>query len=103
MGLVPTSASRTSCRVVGTASALDLLLTGRLVGAEEALALGLVSRVEEDVVAAAVETAGMLVVMPPWALATTKSNVYRAMESTWWAKAEEEDGAGRGPARLGVP
>jgi enoyl-CoA hydratase/carnithine racemase len=34
--------------VVGDAAARDLLLTGRLVGAEEALSLGLVSRVIDD-------------------------------------------------------
>jgi len=81
MGLVPDfGVSYFLPRVVGTASALDLLLTGRLVGAEEALALGLVSRVEKDVVAAALETAGVLAAMPPWAVATTKANVYRSME-----------------------
>jgi enoyl-CoA hydratase/carnithine racemase len=34
--------------VVGLAAARDLLLTGRLVGADEALRLGLVSRVVDD-------------------------------------------------------
>jgi enoyl-CoA hydratase/carnithine racemase len=81
MGLVPDfGVSYFLPRVLGTACALDLLLTGRFVGAEEALALGLVSRVEEDVVAAALETALALAAMPPFALAMTKANVYRAME-----------------------
>lgn len=81
MGLVPDfGVSYFLPRAVGTAAALDVLLTGRLVGAEEALDLGLVSRVEPDVVAAAIETATTLAAMPPFALATTKANVYRAME-----------------------
>ena len=43
-------------RVVGAGRAADLMLTGRDVDAEEAERTGLVSRVADDVVAAAVET-----------------------------------------------
>jgi enoyl-CoA hydratase/carnithine racemase len=50
MGLVPDfGVSYFLPRILGTANAIDLLLSGRLVGAEEALALGLVSRIEKDV------------------------------------------------------
>ena len=81
MGLVPDfGVSYFLPRFVGTATALDILFSGRLVGAEEALALGLVSRIEQDVLAAALESAAVLAAMPPFALATTKANVYRAME-----------------------
>jgi enoyl-CoA hydratase/carnithine racemase len=60
LGLHPGMATSWSLpNVAGFAVARDLLLTGRLVGGEEALALGLVSRVlpTEDVLAAAVEAA----------------------------------------------
>ena len=81
MGLVPDfGVSYFLPRILGTANAIDLLLSGRLVGAEEALALGLVSRIEKDVVAAALETAAVFASMPPWAVKTTKANVYRSME-----------------------
>jgi enoyl-CoA hydratase/carnithine racemase len=81
MGLVPDfGVSYFLPRIMGTAAALDLLLSGRLVGADEALGLGLVSRIEEDVVTAAVEAARVFASMPPWAVKTTKANVYRSME-----------------------
>ncbi|MFQ5516668.1 MAG: enoyl-CoA hydratase/isomerase family protein [Acidimicrobiia bacterium] len=81
MGLVPDyGVSYFLPRVVGTATALDMLLTGRLVGAEEALKLGIVSRIEGDVVSAAVELATQIAVNPVHATATTRSNVYRSLE-----------------------
>ena len=49
LGMHPGMAATWSLpEVVGPAAARDLLLTGRLVGAEEALRLGLVSRVVDD-------------------------------------------------------
>lgn len=81
MGLVPDyGVSYFLPRVVGTATALDILLTGRLVDADEALGVGLVSRVCGDVVAEAVETAAALAANPPHATALTKANVYRSLE-----------------------
>ena len=44
-------------RIVGPAHAAELLLTGRSVSADEALALGLVTSVTDDVVATAMEWA----------------------------------------------
>lgn len=44
-------------RAVPRKAAMDMLLTGRMVGAEEALRIGLVSRIEEDARAAALEVA----------------------------------------------
>lgn len=81
MGLVPDFG--VSCllpRVVGSAAALDMLLSSRVVEAGEALSLGLVSRVCDDVLAAALKTAETFAAMPPRAAAITKEMVYRAPE-----------------------
>jgi cyclohexa-1,5-dienecarbonyl-CoA hydratase len=45
LGVFPPAATALLPRVIGTQHALDLILTGRLVRADEALALGLVTRV----------------------------------------------------------
>ena len=81
MGLVPDyGVTYFLPRLIGTERALDLLLTGRLIGAEEALAYGLVSRVCDDVVAEAVTFATTLAEAPPAAAAMTRRNVYRSLE-----------------------
>lgn len=81
MGLAPDyGVSYFLPRVVGTGLALDILLLGRLVEAEEALRVGLVSRVCDDVVGEAVAVATKLAANPARATAMTKRNVYRAME-----------------------
>ncbi len=92
MGLVPDfGVSYFLPRLIGTAPALDVLLTGRLVDAEEALALRLVSRVEPDVVGAALDAAATMAASAPFALATTKANVYRAMELDLVAEVLEQE------------
>ncbi len=70
-------------RLVGHAHALDLLLSGRVLLAEEAAAIGLVNRVVEP--AALVETAlgyarDLAVSCSPAAMATIKRQVYRHYE-----------------------
>ncbi len=81
MGLVPDyGVSYFLPRVVGTATALDVLLTGRLVDAEEARQLGIVSGVSDDVVGDALDLAAVVAGQPPRAVAMTRRNVYRAME-----------------------
>ena len=92
MGLVPDyGVSYFLPRVVGTAAALEILLTGRLVDADEARALGLVSRVVDDVVGAAVETAAAIAANPPGATQMTRANVYRALELTLEAEVLEQE------------
>jgi len=67
-------------RLVGTARALDVLLSGRVFLAEEALEMGLVNRVlqPEEVVAAATAYARDLAAnCPPGSMAVIKRQVYR--------------------------
>lgn len=81
MGIVPDyGVSYFLPRVVGTAHALDILYSGRLVEADEALRLGLVSRITDRPREEAVEMATLLAGLPSHAVESTRSNVYRAME-----------------------
>jgi enoyl-CoA hydratase len=76
-------------RQIGTTNANDLLLTGRVVGADEALRLGLVSRVADDVVALAVETAEAMGRLSPYGLAMTKDVIWANQEISSLAAAIE--------------
>lgn len=69
-------------RIVGVSRALDLLFSARTFDAEEALRLGVVSRVAEtDVVAEAVEYAQMLATSSsPASMASMKRQVWRDLE-----------------------
>ncbi|HYC31487.1 MAG TPA: enoyl-CoA hydratase-related protein [Gemmatimonadales bacterium] len=73
-GFVPAMVATILRRLAGEKAALDLLLTGRTVNAEEALALGLVSRVVPDgeLDAALARLAESLTAASPSALAFTK-------------------------------
>jgi enoyl-CoA hydratase len=57
-------------RIIGHGRAMDLVLTGRTIGAEEALAIGLVNRVVDDgrALDAALELADQLVALPQAAM-----------------------------------
>ena len=64
-------------RRVGRSAALDLCLTGRMIGAEEALRMGLASRqVEGDVVEAALAIAEEMAGLGPVALAYAKRAIH---------------------------
>ena len=69
-------------RAIGKARAMELVLTGRTMGAREAEAHGLVTRVvsDEEVVPAALELAGTIASMPPLAVIAAKEAVNRAEE-----------------------
>ena len=65
-------------RTIGHGRALDLILTGRAVGAAEALAMGLVDRVVDDgrALAAALELAAMIASFPQTALRGDRRSAY---------------------------
>ena len=64
--------------LVGRGRAMDLCLTMRAVGAEEALAMGLVDRVVEDAEAGALELAAELAALDPAAAARVKRVAWSA-------------------------
>jgi enoyl-CoA hydratase len=74
-------------RIVGHGRALDLILTGRAVGAAEALAMGLVNRVVPDgeAGAATVELARELAALPQTALRNDRQSVIEQ-----WGLTEDE-------------
>jgi len=81
-------------RLVGQANALDLLLSGRVVQGEEALAMGLVNRLiaPEALVDEAVAYAQNLAeVASPASMATIKRQVQRHMDATFGEAVAESD------------
>ena len=85
-GLVPDMGiTQTLPRLVGLDVAKDLVFTGRFVDADEALRIGLVTRVADDPRAAALELARSIAERSPDAIRRAKSLLNRAA----WAHAEE--------------
>jgi enoyl-CoA hydratase len=70
-------------RAIGKARAMEMILTGESIGAVEAHALGLVTRVvpAEATVDAALELAGRIATMPPIAVRAAKAAVLAADEA----------------------
>jgi enoyl-CoA hydratase len=77
-------------RLIGQGRALDLILTGRHVGAEEALQLGLVNRVAGDPLEAAKDLAAQMLKNGPVALGLAKEAVVRGLEVTLYQGLEVE-------------
>ena len=76
-------------RQIGATHANDLLLTGRVIGADEALRLGLVSRIADDVVDLALQTAAGMSRFSPYGLAMTKDVLWANLEISSMAAAIE--------------
>ena len=69
-------------RAIGTAKAMELILTGRNLGAAEAEAAGLVTKVvaPDETLPAALELASRIAAMPPVAVRAAKQAILRAAE-----------------------
>jgi enoyl-CoA hydratase len=72
-------------QLVGRESAADLLFTGRVVDAEEALRLRLVSRVvpHEELMPVALDVASTIAANPPLAVQRIKQGLRRALDPDW--------------------
>ncbi|HET6950512.1 MAG TPA: enoyl-CoA hydratase-related protein [Acidimicrobiales bacterium] len=72
-------------QLVGREAAAELLFTGRVVDAAEALRLGLVSRVvpHDDLLPAALALAGEIAANPPLAVQRLKAGLRRALDPDW--------------------
>jgi enoyl-CoA hydratase len=69
-------------RLIGASRAWELMLTGRIIGAEEADHIGLVLRVVPDgeLLDAALETAGLIAANSPWGIRMTKEVMWSQLE-----------------------
>jgi enoyl-CoA hydratase len=85
LGVAPgMGGSQRLTRAVGKAKAMEMCLTGRMMGAEEAERASLVSRVvpAADLLADALKTAATIAAMPPMAAMINKELVDIAFETT---------------------
>lgn len=83
LGLIPGyGGTQRLPRLIGQGRALDLILTGRHVPADEALQLGLVNRVADDALAAAIELAHTAARNGPVAVGLAKEAVSRGLDVT---------------------
>ncbi len=73
-------------RVVGTSKALELMFTGQIIDAQEAMRLGIVSQVvpAEQLMPTALELANKIAKQPPIPVELTKRIVYRTMADDFW-------------------
>ncbi len=69
-------------RLVGASKAWELMLTGRVIGAEEADRIGLVLEVvpDDELLAAALETARLIAANSPWGVRMTKEVMWSQLE-----------------------
>jgi enoyl-CoA hydratase len=84
-------------RIVGLGRALDLILTGRAVGAEEALGMGLVSRVAPSgrALQIAIDLAREIARFPQLCLRNDRASVYEGLDLEFVAALGNEFGYGR--------
>ena len=78
--IVPALVMTGLVRALGRKQAFEMISLGRLIGAEEALALGLVNRIAEDPLAEAVAIAELWAAADPRAIRAAKSLFYRVSD-----------------------
>lgn len=84
LGVAPgMGGSQRLTRAVGKSKSMDMCLTGRMMGAEEAERSGLVARVvpHDDLLDEAIKTAGTIASMPPMAVQVNKEMINAAFET----------------------
>jgi enoyl-CoA hydratase len=97
LGIIPGwGGTQRLARVCGLGFAKELILTGRLVDAEEARARGLVNAIHDPVLDAALETARLLASKSPVALAAAKRALNHALQG------DHVDNLGREAAEFGA-
>lgn len=79
-------------RAVGSSRAFEILLTGRDVDADEAARIGLVSRVADDAMAAALQTAALVTRHSQVGVELTKRLAWQGLESTSLANTMDAEG-----------
>lgn len=91
-------------RIIGQGRALDLILTGRPVAADEALAMGLANRVVPDgqARAAAERLAQQIAAFPQLCLRTDRASAYAAFDADLLSALRTEALAGAAPIRAGA-
>ena len=84
LGLIPGfGGTQRLPRLIGQGRALDLILTGRQISADEALSLGLANYVADNALEKAREVAQGMLKLAPMALALAKESVRRGMETSF--------------------
>ena len=81
LGIIPgAGGTQRLARAIGKARAMELVLTGRRIGAREAEAMGLVTQVvpATETIDHALDLAGRIAAMPPLAVAAAKASVVAA-------------------------
>jgi len=91
-------------RIVGQGRALDLILTGRPVAAEEALAMGLANRVvpEGQARTAALNIAQQIAAFPQLCVRTDRASAYAAFDTDLPSALRAEAVAGEAPVLAGA-